>query len=53
MRSYFKATHHALLLAGCSVLALGLSAGMAQAKGTPPAPALIKQKSVVISTSTY
>ena len=55
MRSYLKATNQALLLAGCSVLALGLSAGMAQAKvsKTPPAPVLIKHNSVVISTSTY
>lgn len=52
MRSYFQATNHALLLAGCSILALGLSAGMAQAKVTA-ARAQIKHNSVVISTSTY
>jgi hypothetical protein len=47
MRSH-QASNHALLLAGCSVLALGLSVGMARAKSI-----LIRHNSVVISSSTY
>jgi hypothetical protein len=48
MRSYLQGTSPARLLVGCSVLALGLSVGMAQAK-VPQ----IRHNSVVISSSTY
>ena len=56
MRSYLRATNYAVLLAGCSALALGQSADAAQAAVTAqgPKPRLeIQHHSVVISSSTY
>jgi hypothetical protein len=51
MHSIFQTTARALLLAGCSCLALGASGAMAEPEGPPFFPLL--PGSVIVSSSTY
>ncbi len=53
MRNSPQATHRALLLAGCSVLALGVLAGIAQARDDDNKRFDLEHDALIISSSTY